>query len=210
MTASADPRLLSVALPAHLEARAGSVALRAAANAPAQRIVFGLPLLVGLEPLLIWRVNTERGTKLVSLALFGWIEDRFIDEPRAELFGCTPSGVEPIAFLRDLDLDRPPEAFVLTESGTMTRVTGLRIDGPSGAPGDAPAGADAAALRAIEADGGGTAAPLAALRAAVAGGQPLRHALRALRRDADPGWMARCDGWRLLTRACWPDVEILR
>ena len=171
----------------------------------AARIVFGLPIHTAPYPVLIASMNTERGTRLDQLSLFGWIEDHFIDEPRAEIFGLTPYGEAPVVFLRDFDLDRPPEAYVMLPhpppgggpERIFRRIGTILLAGAS-----APAGEDAAALTALEAVLPTSAqAFVDGLRADVARGQPLRQVLRARRKTADPALMALCDGWRVLTRA---------
>ena len=171
----------------------------------AARIVFGLPIHTAPYPVLIASMNTERGTRLDQLSLFGWIEDHFIDEPRAEIFGLTPYGEAPVVFLRDFDLDRPPEAYVVLPhpppGGGPERIF-RRVGTILLAGAVAPAGEDAAALAALEAVLPASAqAFVEGLRADVARGQPLRQVLRARRKTAEPALMAQCDGWRVLTRA---------
>src|SRR6266508_3786650 len=73
------------------------------------RVLFGLPVLTLPYPILVNSLMTEHNTRLDRLSLFGWIEDNAILEPRAEVFGLTPMAEDPVLFLRDLDLDRPPE-----------------------------------------------------------------------------------------------------
>ena len=183
-----------------LEASAGMQRIGSAA-----RIVFGLPIHTAPYPVLIHSMNTERGTRLDQLLLFGWIEDHFIDEPRAEVFGLTPYGEAPVVFLRDFDLDRPPEAYVVLPypppSGGPERIF-RRVGTIVLASGAVPAGEDAAALAALEAvlPASGQAF-LEGLRADIARGLPLRQVLRSRRKTADPALMAQCDGWRVLTRA---------
>ncbi len=171
----------------------------------AARIVFGLPIHAAPYPVLIHSMNTERGTRLDQLSLFGWIEDHFIDEPRAEVFGLTPYGEAPVVFLRDFDLDRPPEAYVVLPhpppgggpERAFRRVGTIMLTGAA-----VPIGEDAAALAALEAVLPPSAqAFLDGLRADVARGQPLRQVLRARRKTSDPALMAKCDGWRVLARA---------
>lgn len=186
---------------AALAARENMLRLGAAA-----RIVFGLPIHAAPYPVLISHLNTERGTRLDQLSLFGWIEDRFIDEPRAEVFGLTPYGEAPILFLRDFDLDRPPEAYLalsdpLPGGGperTFRRV-GLVVLACGAA--DEPLEGDGAALAALEAVRPDAGPLLESLRAEMARGVSLRHALRAVRKTADPALLALCDGWRVLARA---------
>ncbi len=166
------------------------------------RVLFGLPVMTLPYPILVQSLMTERNTQLGQLSLFGWIEDNAILEPRAEVFGLTPLAENPVLFLRDLDLDRPPEAYVHTEQGFWLRVAGVVIAryAHAGAP-VMLEGADGA-LSALEvllpADAQGLAK---ALRAEVNTGQPLHHALRIHRRTTRPEWMAQCDGWRVLSRA---------
>jgi hypothetical protein len=166
------------------------------------RVLFGLPVLTLPYPVLVNSLMTEHNTRLDQLSLFGWIEDNGILEPRAEVLGLTPLAEDPLLFLRDLDLDRPPQAYVQPRPGAWLRVAGVVI-----ACNDHVAepmlleGADAAlsAMRVVvpaEAQG-----LLKVLRTEVDAGTPLHHALRRHRRTTSPAIMTQCDGWRVLARA---------
>lgn len=163
-------------------------------------VLLGLAIHTSPVPVLMHSVITERGATLAQASLFGWIEDNFMDQPRADVIGLLPTGEQPLLFVRDLDLDRPPEAYVLAQSG-WRRVVGVLI-----ANRDAPAGArvldgDLGALAALD-----TVAPDArpfvdALRADVGRGLSLRASLRQRRKTADARLASACDGWRVLARA---------
>jgi hypothetical protein len=166
------------------------------------RVMFGLPVLTMPYPVLVNSLMTERNTQLSQLSLFGWIEDNGILEPRAEVLGLTPLAEDPVLFLRDIDLDRPPEAYLQPRPSVWLRVAGVAIacndymadplllEGPQ------------AALSALEvtlpADAQGL---VKALRAETDAGTSLHHALRLHRRTTSVEVMAVCDGWRVLSRA---------
>jgi hypothetical protein len=166
------------------------------------RVLFGLPVLTMPYPILVNSLMTEHNTRLNQLSLFGWIEDNGILEPRAEVLGLTPLAEDPVLFLRDLDLDRPPEAYVQPKPGAWLRVAGVVI--ASSEYMSEPAlleGADAAlsALRVmLPAEVQGL---LKALQIETDAGASLHHALRIHRRTMSPEIMAQCDGWRVLARA---------
>jgi hypothetical protein len=187
---------------APLAAQLTSVATLTLASGPA-RIMFGLPVMTLPYPILVHSLMTERNTRFDQLSLFGWIEDNAILEPRAEVFGLTPFGDDPVLFIRDLDLDRPPECYVTVTANKWSRVAGVILartdhhDAPVMLP------PNDAALAALEIALPADAQPLLAqMRAEVDSGKDLRHVLRARRRAADPALMALCDGWRVLARAC--------
>ena len=166
------------------------------------RVMFGLPVLTMPYPVLVNSLMTERNTQLSQLSLFGWIEDNGILEPRAEVLGLTPLAEDPVLFLRDIDLDRPPEAYLQPRPGAWLRVAGVAI-----ACNDYMAdpvlleGADAA-LSALEVLLPPAALELVkALRAETDAGAPLHHALRQHRRTTPAEVMTVCDGWRVLSRA---------
>jgi len=170
---------------------------------PPAGILFGLAILTEPYPILVNSLMTEHNARLDQLSLFGWIEENAILEPRAEILGLTPLGQEPVLFLRDLDLDRPPEAWLKTgQPARWLRVVGVALaDGRhDGDP--LPISGDEAALAALERVAPQDAQPFVAdLRATVAGGVLLRSALRQRRKATASGLMRLCDGWRVLSRA---------
>lgn len=174
---------------------------------PAPPILFGYSILTAPFPLLMSHLNTERNTTFRSLSLFGWVEDNFINEPRAETFGLTPFGEEPVLFLRDLDLDRPVEAWMhLRPEERWLRVAGIVIadaNYPAEQTGDMQElTGDQAALAALRyvlpAD---THNFLLTLATEVGAGRSLRAVLRAQRKTTDDALMHLCDGWRILGHA---------
>jgi hypothetical protein len=167
------------------------------------KVWFGFSILTAPFPLLAGALMTERNTLFDKLSLFGWVEDNAILEPRAEVFGLTPFGEQPVLFLRDLDLDRPVEAWIQTTQPTRwLRVAGVAIADVAYA-GDSQtlsgdAGALAALSRALPAD----AQPFVlSLASEVASGKTLRAALRARRKTTDDALLHLCDGWRILAHA---------
>jgi hypothetical protein len=218
--------LLSLDVPCHLASTSDSALLligdAAAELAPtlatrskvtveqgAQRLMFGLPFYTAPYPLLVAALVTEKNTVFNALSLFGWIEDNFITEPRAEVFGLTPYGEQPVMFVRDFDLDRPIEAWL--QSGQPVRwlrVSGIAIASARHMAGTQTLKGDAAAVVALE-----SALPADAqdfverLRLDVARGVTLRAALRARRKFNDAQLMTVCDGWRVLANAV-PVVRI--
>lgn len=166
------------------------------------RVLFGLPVLTMPYPVLVNSLMTEHNTRLDQLSLFGWVEDNGILEPRAEVLGLTPLAEDPVLFLRDLDLDRPPEAYLQPKPGAWLRVAGVVIACQSYRAEPALLEGAQAALSALsvvlpaEAQG-----LLKALRIETEAGTPLHHALRLHRRTTSPEIMAQCDGWRVLARA---------
>jgi hypothetical protein len=190
--------------------RAGALAERMCQAAPGARrplpsparVLFGLAILTEPYPVLVGSLMTEHNTQLNQLSLFGWIEDNAILEPRAEILGLTPWGEQPLLFLRDLDLDRPPEAWLAAgQPAAWLRVAGVAIADSHHAGPPLDLAGDEAALSALEIVLPGDAAFLRELRTEVAGGTPLRVALRRRRKAAHPELMRACDGWRVLARA---------
>ncbi|MCS7060946.1 MAG: hypothetical protein RMN25_07240 [Anaerolineae bacterium] len=170
--------------------------------APA-KVLFGLPVLTAPFPILVQTVMTERNTQLNQLSLFAWIEDNGILEPRAEVIGLTPFGEQPVLFLRDVDLDRPPEAWLRSpQPARWMRVSGVALADPAHIGEPMELHGDGAALAALEWVLPADAQPfLAGLRAEADKGTPLRAALRQRRRTTDARLMHVCDGWRVLARA---------
>ena len=167
------------------------------------RVLFGFDILTAPFPLLIGSLMTERNTLMDKLSLFGWVEDNAILQPRAEVFGLTPFGEQPVLFLRDLDLDRPVEAWIQTQQpARWLRVAGIVIADLAYA-GDSQtlsgdAGALAALSRTLPADAQSFTLSLAN---EVAQGKALRAALRTRRPTTDDALMHPCDGWRVLAHA---------
>lgn len=173
-----------------------------------QRILFGFSIQTAPFPLLVGGLMTERNTHFDKLSLFAWVEDNAILEPRAEVFGLTPFGEQPVLFLRDLDLDRPVEAWIATSQPMQwLRIAGVLMADPTyGGDGQTyvpDEGALAALRHILPAD----ALPFVqGLSYEVAQGQALRSALRKRRRLTDAALMHVCDGWRVLAHA----VPIMR
>lgn len=163
-------------------------------------VCFGIPLLTEPYAFILSSVFTERNTQIRSLAAYGWIEDNLIYEPRAEVMGITSIGTQPVTFVRDLDLDVPPIAYMPSANApsTLVRLAGvviasfehtgpaLQLEGTMAA---------LAGISSAEPAFGGI------LRAEVAGGLSLRAALKPRRRSIDPALVALADGWSLLARA---------
>jgi hypothetical protein len=171
-----------------------------------QRVLFGLPVLTLPYPILVHSVMTEHNTPLDQLSLFGWIEDNAILEPRAEIFGLTPLAADPVLFIRDLDLDRPPECYIQSgpafKGSAWLRVAGVVIARGEERAANIMATGDDGALSALELILPPSLQPfIARIRAEVVAGRELRQVLRARRRGTDPAIMAICDGWRVLARA---------
>lgn len=168
------------------------------------RVLFGLATYTASWPILIRQLVAERGLKLQTLALFGWIEDNFITEPRAEIFGITPFGEEPVLFIRDFDLDQPPQCcvvFTKPDGQELLLLAGvLWVD--TSADERLTLENDEAAIFGLELSLPEPTRALAELlRADVAGGKSLRTALKAARKHVAPDLMTLADGWRVLTRA---------
>jgi hypothetical protein len=167
------------------------------------RLLFGLPILTAPFPLFVGGLMTERNAPLEQLSLFGWIEDHYLEQPRAEVFGLTPFAEQPVLFLRDFDMDRPVEAWFQTpQPARWVCAAGVAIATAraSGEPQELTG--DQAALAALEHVLPPDAQPFVeGLGLDVARGQSLRAALRQRRKTTDESLMAICDGWRILARA---------
>lgn len=167
------------------------------------RVLFGLPIQTAPFPLFVGRVMTERNTILAQSSVFAWIEDSYIEQPRAEVFGLTPFAEQPILFLRDFDMDRPIEAwFQMAQPSRWVQVAGVVI-ASSRASADLQAlKGDDAALAAMQAVLPADVQPVIdALRLGVASGERLKSLLRKLRKSADASLMRVLDGWRVLAQA---------
>jgi hypothetical protein len=167
------------------------------------RLWFGLPILTAPFPLFVGALMTERNTILQQMSLFAWIEDNAIEQPRAEVFGLTPFGEQPVLFLRDFDLDRPVEVWLQTPQPTgWAQVVGAAIAtaqhiGPRRAL--AP---DQAALALMQHTLPADAQLfVASLANEVGQGATLKAALRRQRRTTSATLMNVCEGWRVLARA---------
>ncbi|MCW1969359.1 MAG: hypothetical protein KIH69_014700 [Anaerolineae bacterium] len=185
----------------------------AVANLPAQwqqltalpsqtvSICFGLPLLTEPYTLILNSLYTERNTQIRTLSAYGWIDENAIYEPRAELIGITSIGTQPVTFLRDLDLDLLPVAYVSSsqEPSTLIRLNRVLIVQPDHFGPPVEIAGQSAALAGICA----VAPPdfSAMLKAALAQGLSLRAALKPHRRTLDPALLALADGWAILARA---------
>ncbi len=167
------------------------------------RVLFGLSILTAPFPLFVGSVMTERNTTLDKLALFGWIEDNYIEQPRAEVFGLTPFAEQPVMFLRDFDMDRPIEAWFQTaQPARWVRVAGVAVATSRTSSDVQLLTGDEAALVVMEAALPADAQSLVtAMRIEHARGQSLRKVLRQLRQSADANVMRVLDGWRVLALA---------
>ncbi len=167
------------------------------------RLLFGLPFYTAPYPVFVGALSTEKNTVFDTLALFGWIEDNAIYEPRAEVFGITPLREKPIMFLRDFDLDRPVEIWMQAPAPAgWLRIAGVVVASARYAPEPQTLSGEDAALIALEHAAPSEALPLIeALRMDVARGTPLKTALRARRRGENAASMALCDGWRVMSQA---------
>lgn len=172
-------------------------------------VFFGLPYFTAPTPLLMRAIMTEKGATFNSLALFAWIEDNYIYEPRAEVFGKTLSGDEPIMFLRDFDWDRPVEGwFHAPETGAWSRIAGIVIASSRANAGTQRLRGDDGALAALEQIFPPSAQPFVDdLALEFARGGKLKALLRARRKTTDPAIMTLCDGWRILMNAL-PAVRV--
>jgi hypothetical protein len=166
-------------------------------NGDRQRLFFGLPYFTAPRPLLIGGLNTEKNTQLRAPLLFTWIEDNFIHEPRAEIFGLTTEGEQPVMYLRDFDMDRPREIWLRAgEPQRWRRLAGVVHDGHTLHGDDGTL--DAFAATAADDDDRAFAATL---RTELAAGRTLKAALRARRKFTDAARMARADAWRIVMTA---------
>ncbi len=186
--------------------RAASFALPSAhalaASFARERLWFGLPLLTSPFPLFVGAILTERGTLLQQMALFAWLEDNYIEQPRAEVLGLTPFGEQPVVFVRDVDMDRAVEVW-LRPSATQdwARLVGVIIADERLSRAEAMT-ADQAALALMALDLPADAqAFVSTLVSAVQRGTTLKAALRQHRKTTEPALMHRCEGWRVLARA---------
>jgi len=179
------------------------IASGAAVQQISARVLFGLPILTAPFPLFVGGVMTERNTILARSSVFAWIEDNYIEQPRAEVFGLTPFAEQPVLFLRDFDMDRPVEAWFQTaRPAHWVRVVGLVI-ASSRAASDVRLleGDDAALIAMASALPPDMHALIESLRIEVAQGGRLKVALRKLRKIADANVMRSLDGWRVLAQA---------
>lgn len=164
-------------------------------------ICFGLPLLTEPYTLVLNSLYTERNTQIRTLSAYGWIDENAIYEPRAELVGITSIGTQPVTFLRDLDLDLPPVAYVQSNQNpnTFIRLNEVLIVQREHVGPPLVLEGQAAALAGICA----VSPPAfgAMLRAELARGLSLRAALKPHRRSLDPALLALADGWAVLARA---------
>ncbi len=167
------------------------------------RVLLGLSILTAPFPLFVGSLMTERNTIFDQLSLFGWIEDHYIDQPRAEVFGLTPFAEQPVMFLRDFDMDRPIEAwFQTTQPARWLMVAGVAIaTAQHNGPPQLLKG-DEASLLALQHALPADALPfLQTIRDEVSAGQPLKTVLRLRRKTAEPSLMRVFDGWRVLPQA---------
>jgi hypothetical protein len=167
------------------------------------RLLFGLPILTAPFPLFVGALMTERNTSFNQLSLFGWIEDNYIEQPRAEVFGLTPFGEQPVLFLRDFDMDHPVEVWRQSQQPMdWLRIVGVAIATSRHTREPQLLMGDDAALIAMEHALPTDAQPfVASLRMDVTRGGSLRAALRQRRKMADAGLTSVCDGWRILSKA---------
>lgn len=167
------------------------------------RVWFGLPILTAPFPLFVGAVLTERSAILNQMSVFAWLEDNYIDQPRAEVLGLTPFGEQPVLFVRDFDMDRPLEAWVQTpQPSDWARLVGVVVASSrhSGAQHTLPPDQAAVVLMALHLPD--DAQPFVeSLAREVAQGVPLKTALRQRRKTTDAALMRACDGWRALSRA---------
>jgi hypothetical protein len=169
------------------------------------RVLFGLPVYTMPNPILIKSVVAERGTEFRSLTCYSWIEDNFMTEPRAEVLGVTPYGDDPLIFLRDCDLDRPPQCCVQNEPGQpyplLLLAGAVWVDGAM-ASDTHMLEPDAAAMTGMQLTLPDEVRDFAdLLRSEVAGGLELRKVLKTLRKQIDPNLTHFAEGWRVISRA---------
>ena len=167
------------------------------------RLWFGLPILTAPFPLFVGALMTERNTILQQMSLFAWIEDNAIEQPRAEVFGLTPFGEQPVLFLRDFDLDRPVEVWLQTPQPTgWAQVVGAAVATAQHAGPRRALAPDQAALALMQHTLPADAQPfVAGLAAEVKQGTTLKVALRRQRKTTSEALMNLCEGWRVLARA---------
>ena len=176
---------------------------RIACAPAAVRVLFGLPILTAPFPLFVGAVMTERNTLLNQMSVFAWIEDNVIEQPRAEVFGLTPFGEQPVLFVRDFDMDRPVEAWLqMAQPAGWVRVVGATIASSHYSGERQLLPPDEAALALMRLNLPHDAQPFVeALASDVARGVSLKAALRQRRKTTDPELLHACDGWRVLSRA---------
>jgi len=167
------------------------------------RVLFGLPILTAPFPLFVGAVMTERNTLLNQMSVFAWIEDNVIEQPRAEVFGLTPFGEQPVLFVRDFDMDRPVEAWLQTAQPTgWVRVVSTAVASSQHSGERQLLPPDEAALELMRLNLPQDAQPFVeALALDLARGTSLKAALRQRRKTTDPALLHVCDGWRVLSRA---------
>jgi hypothetical protein len=168
------------------------------------RLLFGLPAHTQANPVLVRRVIAERGAEFNTLSLFAWIEDQFVYEPRAEIFGVTPFGEEPFLFLRDLDLDRPPQVCAENEPGAthpLLLLAGVLWVDANVAHGVHTVAPDEAALTGVSLTLPEQLRAFADVLRAEAATADLKAVLRRMRKQLNPDLAHFLDGWRVLSRA---------
>ena len=192
ITSLSDLLHLDVAARVEITVAGATLALDAAA-AP-QRLYFGLPFYTSPRPLLVGGLLTEKNTLLRAPLLFTWIEDNYIHEPRAEVFGMTIDGERPVMFLRDFDMDRPREIWLRCgEPLRWNRLAAVMLDGRV-------LNGDTGALDALAVTAPPDArASVDALRTDLTSGRTLKIVLRARRKATAPALMALADSWRIIT-----------
>ncbi len=169
----------------------------------APRVLLGLSILTAPFPLFVGGLMTERNTIFEQMSLFAWIEDHYIDQPRAEVFGLTPFAEQPVLFLRDFDMDRPIEAwFQAPQPARWLQLAGVAIATASHDGQPQLLKGDEASLLALKYALPADALPfLQTIREEVSAGQPLKTVLRQRRKTAEPSLMRVFDGWRILPQA---------
>jgi hypothetical protein len=167
------------------------------------RVLLGLSILTAPFPLFVGSMMTERNTIFDQLSLFGWIEDHYIDQPRAEVFGLTPFAEQPVLFLRDFDMDRPIEAWFQTpQPARWLQVAGIAIATAQHNGTPQLLKGDEASLIALQHALPADALPfLQTIKDEVDAGSPLKTVLRQRRKTAEPSLMSVFDGWRVLPQA---------
>lgn len=186
--------LLHIDVAGRVEISVAGAALALDAAAAPQRLYFGLPYYTSPRPLLVGGLMTEKNTLLSAPLLFTWIEEHYIHEPRAEVFGMTIDGERPVMFLRDFDMDRSREIWLRCgDPLRWHRLAAVTLDGRV-------LEHDPGALDALAVTAPPDARPFVdALRADLTSGRTLKSALRARRKATAPALMALADGWRIIT-----------
>jgi hypothetical protein len=167
------------------------------------RLWFGLPILTAPFPLFVGALMTERNTLLQQMSLFAWIEDNAIEQPRAEVFGLTPFGEQPVLFLRDFDLDRPVEVWSqMPQPADWARIVGVAIATTQHAGARVSLAPDQAALTLMRYTLPADAQPfVTGVAAEVAQGVTLKATLRRQRKTTATALMTICEGWRIVAQA---------